>query len=38
MIFEHSDVTKHWIDRVEAFMEEHIIPAIPVYQQQDAEG
>jgi len=38
MIFEHSDVTKHWIGRVEAFMEEHIIPAIPVYQQQDAEG
>ncbi len=38
MIFEHSDVTKHWIDRVEAFMAEHIIPAIPVYQQQDADG
>lgn len=38
MIFEHSEQTKHWVARVEAFMEEHIIPAIPVYQQQDAEG
>ncbi|GBF57703.1 caffeyl-CoA reductase-Etf complex subunit CarC [Candidatus Phycosocius bacilliformis] len=38
MIFEHSDETKHWVARVEAFMAEHIIPAIPVYQQQDAEG
>ncbi|MCA3693124.1 acyl-CoA dehydrogenase family protein [Aquidulcibacter sp.] len=38
MIFEHSEQTKHWVARVEAFMEEHIIPAIPVYQKQDAEG
>ena len=38
MIFEHSEQTKHWVARVEAFMEEHIIPAIHVYQKQDAEG
>jgi acyl-CoA dehydrogenase len=38
MIFEHSEETKHWIDRVEAFMDAHIIPAIPVYQAQDAQG
>ena len=38
MIFEHSAETKHWIERVEAFMAEHIEPAVPIYQQQDAEG
>ena len=38
MNFDHSPETKHWIDRVEAFMEAHIIPAIPTYEKQVAEG
>jgi acyl-CoA dehydrogenase len=38
MIFEHSAETKQWIDRVEAFMESHIIPAVPTYMEQDAAG
>lgn len=38
MIFEHSETTKHWIDRVQRFMDEHIVPAIPAYERQDAEG
>ncbi|GIU66340.1 acyl-CoA dehydrogenase family protein [Candidatus Phycosocius spiralis] len=38
MIFEHSEETKRWIDRVEAFMDDHIMPAIPVYQAQDGQG
>jgi acyl-CoA dehydrogenase len=38
MIFEHSAETKHWIARVQAFMDAHIIPAIPVYERQDREG
>jgi acyl-CoA dehydrogenase len=38
MIFEHDDTTKHWIGKVQAFMDEHIIPAIPVYEKQNHEG
>ncbi|MDX2238468.1 MAG: acyl-CoA dehydrogenase family protein [Hyphomonadaceae bacterium] len=38
MIFEHSEETKQWIDRVKRFMDEHIVPAIPTYQKQDEEG
>ena len=38
MIFEHDDNTKHWIAKVQAFMDEHIIPAIPDYEQQAHEG
>ena len=38
MIFEHDDNTKHWIGKVQAFMDEHIIPAIPVYEKQAYEG
>ncbi|MEN9874939.1 MAG: hypothetical protein RL186_1836, partial [Pseudomonadota bacterium] len=38
MNFDHSPETKMWIDRVEAFMEAHIIPAIPVYEKQAREG
>jgi len=38
MIFEHSAETKEWIGRVQAFMDAHVYPAIPVYEQQDKEG
>ncbi|KAF0180097.1 MAG: acyl-CoA dehydrogenase family protein [Hyphomonadaceae bacterium] len=38
MIFEHDETTKHWIGKVQAFMDEHIIPAIPVYEKQNHEG
>ncbi len=38
MIFEHSAETKEWIDRVEAFMDAHIYPAIPTYTEQANNG
>ena len=38
MIFEHDDTTRHWIGKVQAFMDEHIIPAIPTYEKQSYEG
>ncbi|MCU0882298.1 MAG: acyl-CoA dehydrogenase family protein [Hyphomonadaceae bacterium] len=38
MNFEHSAETKNWIDRVTAFMEAHVYPAVPVYKEQDAQG
>jgi len=38
MIFEHSDTTKLWIARVQRFMDEHVYPAVPVYEAQQAEG
>jgi acyl-CoA dehydrogenase len=38
MIFEHTEETKHWISRVQSFMDEHIYPAIPRYQKEDEEG
>jgi acyl-CoA dehydrogenase len=38
MDFEHSAETKHWIERVERFMQERIVPAIPAYERQHAEG
>jgi acyl-CoA dehydrogenase len=38
MIFEHSAETKEWIDRVEAFMDAHIIPAVPTYTEQANSG
>jgi len=34
MLFQQSDKSKHWYARVEAFMAEHIYPAIPVYRAQ----
>jgi acyl-CoA dehydrogenase len=34
MIFEHTERGQEWIARVEAFMDRHIYPAIPVYQSQ----
>ncbi|MBI1186790.1 MAG: acyl-CoA dehydrogenase [Alphaproteobacteria bacterium] len=38
MQFEHSAETKQWLSRVQSFMDEHVIPAIPTYQKQDEEG
>ena len=38
MIFEHSDETKHWIAKVQAFMDAHIIPALPTYYEQEETG
>jgi acyl-CoA dehydrogenase len=37
MHFEHSEKSKHWLARVSQFMDEHIYPAIPVYEQQLAK-
>ncbi|MES1197470.1 MAG: acyl-CoA dehydrogenase family protein [Pseudomonadota bacterium] len=38
MIFEHSDTTKLWMERVARFMDDHIHPAAPVYEAQQSEG
>jgi len=34
MDFTYSDSQKHWIDRVSRFMDEHVYPAVPVYEQE----
>lgn len=33
-----STKQKEWLDRVQSFMIKHIRPAVPVYNQQDADG
>ncbi len=38
MDFTYSERQKYWIDRVQRFLDEHIIPAIPTYERQHAEG
>ena len=38
MYFEHCDKTKAWIDRVQRFMDDHIVPAVPAYEAQQNEG
>ncbi|HVY87139.1 MAG TPA: acyl-CoA dehydrogenase, partial [Caulobacterales bacterium] len=38
MHFEHSDTTKHWIERVSRFMDDHVYPAVPTYEAQQHEG
>ncbi|MGE0046245.1 MAG: acyl-CoA dehydrogenase family protein [Hyphomonadaceae bacterium] len=38
MQFEHSAETKQWLTRVQAFMDEHVIPAVPTYEEQHEEG
>jgi acyl-CoA dehydrogenase len=38
MNFEHSDTAKHWIERVQRFMDEHVYAAAPVYEAQQHEG
>ncbi len=37
MNFEHSDRSQAWMGRVRAFMDEHIVPAVPVYHEQAAK-
>lgn len=36
MDFEQSAKSREWMERVRAFMEEHIVPAVPVYHRQSA--
>ena len=38
MNFSMSERQKHWRDRVVAFMEAHVYPAVETYDRQDAEG
>ncbi|MEZ6023567.1 MAG: acyl-CoA dehydrogenase family protein [Hyphomonadaceae bacterium] len=38
MQFEHSDTAKAWIEKVQRFMDDHIIPAVPTFVQQHSEG
>jgi len=38
MKFEHDEQTKHWLGRVSAFIDTHIVPAVPVYEAQHDEG
>jgi len=37
MSFEQSQKSKEWMERIGAFMDEHIYPAIPVFHRQSAE-
>jgi acyl-CoA dehydrogenase len=36
MDFTYSERQKHWIDRVSAFMDEHVYPAVPRYHEEMA--
>src|SRR5215213_4548081 len=38
MNFDLSEKQKEWLNRVQAFMKTHVRPAVPIYDQQDAEG
>ncbi|PYF01654.1 acyl-CoA dehydrogenase [Rhodopseudomonas faecalis] len=38
MDFTMSARQREWLDRVSAFMDAHVRPAVPIYKQQDAEG
>jgi acyl-CoA dehydrogenase len=38
MIFEHSAETRDWVERVQRFMDERIVPAVPTYEKQHGEG
>lgn len=38
MDFTMSTRQREWLDRVSAFMDAHVRPAVPIYKQQDAEG
>ena len=38
MDFNMSERQRVWLDRVQQFMDKHVRPAVPIYQQQDAEG
>ena len=38
MDFTMSDRQREWLDRVNAFMDTHVRPAVPIYKQQDEAG
>ncbi len=38
MDFMMSDRQREWLDRVTHFMDTHVRPAVPIYNQQDSEG
>jgi acyl-CoA dehydrogenase len=38
MDFTMSDRQREWLDRVNAFMDTHVRPAVPIYKQQDDAG
>lgn len=38
MDFTYTDRQRYWLDKVSAFMDAHIVPAVPIYEQQQAEG
>ena len=38
MDFTMSDRQKEWLNRVQAFMQNHVRPAVPIYKKQDEEG
>ena len=38
MNFEHSKNAQEWINKVQAFMDEHVYPAVPTYEAQQKEG
>ncbi len=38
MDFNMSDRQREWLNRVESFMHKHVRPAVPIYEEQDAEG
>src|SRR3982075_1263634 len=38
MDFNMSDRQKEWLNRVQAFMHNHVRPAVPIYKKQDEEG
>jgi len=38
MNFEHSDETKFWVAKVQAFLDEHIYPNDALYHEQEAAG
>ncbi|HSV80229.1 MAG TPA: acyl-CoA dehydrogenase family protein [Ramlibacter sp.] len=37
MDFAQSEKSKHWMDRVQRFMDENVYPAIPTFRKQNAE-
>ncbi len=38
MDFSISERQKHWCDRIAAFMDAHVYPAVDIYERQNAEG
>ena len=38
MIFDYSESQQRWISRIQAFMDQEIIPALPLFHAQEAEG